>query len=85
MNCGGYLPNHLQAAIQNGTVSETTLDTALARTWEASITLGNFDTPNEQCVLLYPALWLHTCHMRTHNPRRSITLLTVTQRNCFVI
>lgn len=52
VNCGGYLPKHLELAIQNGTVSEKVLDGALARTWEAAITLGNFDTPNEQCVAL---------------------------------
>ena len=50
VNCGGYLPRHLEAAVQNGTVSEEVLDAALTRTWEASISLGNFDTPNEQCV-----------------------------------
>ena len=38
--------------MQNGTVSEEVLDAALARTWEASISLGNFDTPNEQYVVL---------------------------------
>ena len=52
VNCGGYLPRHLEAAVQNGTVSEEVLDAALARTWEASISLGNFDTPNEQYVVL---------------------------------
>ena len=51
VNCGGYLPHHLEAAVQNGTVSEAALDAALTRTWEASISLGNFDTPNEQCVV----------------------------------
>ena len=50
VNCGGYLPGHLEAAVQNGTVSEEVLDAALTRTWEASISLGNFDTPNEQCA-----------------------------------
>ena len=60
VNCGGYLPQHLEAAVQNGTVNEDTLDAALTRTWEASISLGNFDTPNEQCVALRPAALLHT-------------------------
>ena len=53
VNCGGYLPSHLEAAVKDGTVSEETLDAALTRTWEASISLGNFDTPNEQCVVLH--------------------------------
>ena len=60
VNCGGYLPRHLESAVQNGTVSEEALDAALVRTWEASISLGNFDTPNEQCVALRSTALLNT-------------------------
>ena len=48
VNCGGFLPKHLASAVASGTVSEDVIDAALARTWEASLTLGNFDTPNER-------------------------------------
>ena len=61
VNCGGFLPNHLEAAVKAGTVSEEALDAALTRTWEASISLGNFDTPNEQCVALCCMFGLIQC------------------------
>ena len=51
VNCGGFLPAHLGAAVANGAVSEEMIDAALRRTWEASITLGNFDTPNERTAV----------------------------------
>ena len=51
VNCGGFLPAHLGAAVANGAVSEEMIDAALRRTWEASITLGNFDTPNERTAI----------------------------------
>jgi len=51
VNCGGYLPTHLAAAVKDGKVSEALIDAALTRTFEAGLSLGSFDTPNARTAV----------------------------------
>ena len=51
VNCGGYLPTHLGAAVEDGKVDEALIDVALTRTFEAGLSLGTFDTPNARTAV----------------------------------
>ncbi|MEI7981700.1 MAG: glycoside hydrolase family 3 C-terminal domain-containing protein, partial [Bacteroidota bacterium] len=46
LNCGGTYQNYSAAAIYNGLMSETDIDTALTRVFKARFLLGEFDPPS---------------------------------------
>jgi beta-glucosidase-like glycosyl hydrolase len=45
LDCGGFLQRVLPAAVANGTVAETLIDTALSRLFRVQFRLGYFDPP----------------------------------------
>lgn len=48
MNCGTYYPHHLPAALQQGLITEATLDQALIRQYSSLVRTGYFNGPNAQ-------------------------------------